>query len=119
MLHFFFHSFPLCLSFPFPSLSLFPLSFLPSLSSLSWFKEDMWNTLSPSLLEGRPNTYTYSKSLGEHVITEEAADLPVAILRPSIIGAAVKDPLPVRREREGGDREVIKAYSIVHVYALK
>ena len=63
----------------------------------------MWNTLSPSLLEGRPNTYTYSKSLGEHVITEEAADLPVAILRPSIIGAAVKDPLPVRRER-GGER---------------
>lgn len=55
----------------------------------------MWETLTPSLLEGRPNTYTYSKSLGEQVITEEAQDLPTAILRPSIIGAAAKEPIPV------------------------
>ena len=74
-------------------------------STSSWFKDDMWNMVTPSLLEGRPNTYTYSKSLGEQIILEEGHDLPVAILRPSIIGAAVKDPLPVREGGREGGRE--------------
>ena len=87
------------------SLSLFFIS--------SWFKDDMWSMVTPSLLEGRPNTYTYSKSLGEQIIMEEAHDLPVAILRPSIIGAAVKDPLPVS---EGGrERMVIISDECSHV----
>ena len=77
----------------------------------------MWSMVTPSLLEGRPNTYTYSKSLGEQIIMEEAHDLPVAILRPSIIGAAVKDPLPVSEGgREGGrERMVIISDECSHV----
>ena len=61
----------------------------------SWLSDDQLQLLTPSLIEGRPNTYTYSKSLGEQVILEEAADLPTAIIRPSIISAAYKEPLPV------------------------
>lgn len=56
----------------------------------------MIQLITPGLLEGRPNTYTYSKSLGEQVIIEEANDLPTVIVRPSIIGAASDEPLPVR-----------------------
>ena len=55
----------------------------------------MIDLITPSLLEGRPNTYTYSKSLAEQVVLEEANDLPAVIVRPSIIGAAYNEPLPV------------------------
>ena len=61
----------------------------------SWLSDDQLQLLTPSLIEGRPNTYTYSKSLGEQVILEEASDLPTAIIRPSIISGAYKEPLPV------------------------
>ena len=49
----------------------------------------------PSLLQGRPNTYTFTKALAESLLQNEAKDLPVAIFRPSIVGAAYKEPLPV------------------------
>ncbi|MCL2011882.1 MAG: AMP-binding protein [Cystobacterineae bacterium] len=42
---------------------------------------------------GWPNTYTYTKSLGEQVIAQ-AADLPFAILRPSIVESALRFPFP-------------------------
>ena len=32
----------------------------------------------------RPNTYTFTKALAEHVLVKEAASLPVTIVRPSI-----------------------------------
>ena len=32
-----------------------------------------------SLLQGSPNTYTFTKALGENVLQNEAKDLPVAI----------------------------------------
>ena len=56
--------------------------------------DDQLNTITQSLLEGRPNTYTYTKSLAEYVITQEAKDLPVAIYRPSIVSGSVKEPYP-------------------------
>jgi fatty acyl-CoA reductase len=64
------------------------------LNILNWFTDDMLELITPSLLDGRPNTYTYSKSLGEQVIAEEAKDLPTAIVRPSIIAASSLEPLP-------------------------
>ncbi len=50
--------------------------------------------LTPSLLEGRPNTYTYTKALAEYFIMKEAKGLPLTILRPSIISCAYKEPYP-------------------------
>lgn len=40
--------------------------------------------LTPSLIGGRPNTYTFTKALAEHMLLKEAGNLPVAIVRPSI-----------------------------------
>lgn len=39
-----------------------------------------------------PNTYTYSKSLTEEVVASYNEKLPVCIVRPSIIGCALKEP---------------------------
>ena len=57
--------------------------------------DEQLQLLAPSLLEGRPNTYTLTKALAENLLRVEASDLPVCIIRPSIIGASVKEPMPV------------------------
>ena len=57
--------------------------------------DEQFSLLTPSLLHGRPNTYTLTKAMAENLLQEEASDLPVAIIRPSIIGAAIKEPVPV------------------------
>ena len=41
-----------------------------------------------------PNTYTFTKAMAEKVIEEKASDLPVAIMRPSIVVASWKEPMP-------------------------
>lgn len=51
--------------------------------------------VAPELLKGRPNTYTYTKALAENVLNDECGDLPVAIVRPSIVVASWKEPYPV------------------------
>lgn len=40
--------------------------------------------LSAKLIGGHPNTYTLTKSLGENLVIENAGNLPIAIVRPSI-----------------------------------
>jgi len=39
-----------------------------------------------------PNTYTYSKFLGETVVLTEGKGLPIVIIRPSIVSASWKEP---------------------------
>ena len=41
---------------------------------------------------GWPNTYTFTKSLAESLIQKYAADLPVAIVRPSIVESSLGEP---------------------------
>lgn len=41
---------------------------------------------------GWPNTYTLTKSIAESLIAERAADLPVAVVRPSIVETSTHDP---------------------------
>ncbi|XP_055930648.1 fatty acyl-CoA reductase 1-like isoform X2 [Argiope bruennichi] len=41
-----------------------------------------------------PNTYTFSKSMAENLIADTASDLPVAIIRPSIVMSTLKNPVP-------------------------
>lgn len=42
------------------------------------------NNLPYRLLGKWPNTYAYTKAVAEHVIREEAGDLPVGMFRPAI-----------------------------------
>ena len=41
-----------------------------------------------------PNTYTFTKAIAEKLLEEEHGEIPTAIVRPSIVTAALKEPLP-------------------------
>lgn len=47
-----------------------------------------------SLLEGRPNSYCYTKAVAEHLVREYEHRFPAAIVRPSIVVQAVDEPSP-------------------------
>lgn len=47
------------------------------------------------ILGAWPNTYTFTKSMAERTLQKiKRKDLPVVLLRPSIIGASYKEPVP-------------------------
>ncbi|XP_033752679.1 fatty acyl-CoA reductase 1-like isoform X1 [Pecten maximus] len=64
------------------------------IDALDWMDDDMIEKITPKLIGNKPNTYTYTKQLGEHLLVKEGSDLPLAIVRPSIVGAAWKEPYP-------------------------
>jgi alcohol-forming fatty acyl-CoA reductase len=43
---------------------------------------------------GHPNTYTFTKCVVEHLLTERRGHVPLVIVRPSIISAAWSQPMP-------------------------
>ncbi len=43
---------------------------------------------------GFPDAYAYTKALGEVALTESAGDVPISIVRPSIIESALAEPVP-------------------------
>ncbi|MGE0305778.1 MAG: HAD-IB family hydrolase [Acidimicrobiia bacterium] len=43
---------------------------------------------------GWPDAYAYTKALGEEALMENAGDIPVSIVRPSIIESALAEPRP-------------------------
>lgn len=63
------------------------------IAAVEWMSEDLLNEITPKLVGDRPNTYTYTKALAETLLSEECRNLPVAIVRPSIVTAAWKEPL--------------------------
>ena len=50
--------------------------------------------LEERILKMYPNTYTFTKNLEEQVLCSSCDSIPVAIVRPSIIGASRKEPCP-------------------------
>ena len=66
------------------------------ISFVRWMNDKMIEDLTPALLEKRPNTYTFTKSLAESILFHKGKDLPIAVFRPSIVGASLKDPMPVK-----------------------
>lgn len=56
--------------------------------------EHTLRTLTPKYLGEMPNTYTFSKQLAEHVVYENKGQLPIVIVRPSIVIASDKEPMP-------------------------
>lgn len=46
----------------------------------------------------RPNTYTLTKAFGEEILAKEGEGLPICIVRPSVIGAAYNEPVPVSKQ---------------------
>ncbi|XP_043522255.1 putative fatty acyl-CoA reductase CG5065 isoform X1 [Frieseomelitta varia] len=50
--------------------------------------------LEERILKIYPNTYTFTKNLAEQIVSNNCDCLPVAIVRPSIIGASLEEPCP-------------------------
>jgi len=46
------------------------------------------------IIGDRPNTYTYTKAIAEDLVMTECEDLPVSIVRPSIVVSSWKEPVP-------------------------
>uniref|UniRef100_A0A8C9UKV5 Fatty acyl-CoA reductase n=1 Tax=Spermophilus dauricus TaxID=99837 RepID=A0A8C9UKV5_SPEDA len=75
---------------------IYPCSVEPKkiIQSMEWLDDAIIDEITPKLIAGRPNTYTYTKALGEMIVQEEGSNLNVAIIRPSIVGATWQEPFP-------------------------
>ncbi|XP_018569983.1 putative fatty acyl-CoA reductase CG5065 [Anoplophora glabripennis] len=52
------------------------------------------DVLAQKMLDKHPNTYTLTKAMAEHIVLENSELIPSAVVRPSIITAAWKEPYP-------------------------
>lgn len=64
------------------------------IEACEWMQEDVFNLITPKVIQEKPNTYTYTKQIAESVIIQECKDMPISIIRPSIIGATWREPFP-------------------------
>lgn len=76
--------------------TVYPLPHDPQhiIGAMEWMSDAMVDDITPRLLQNRPNTYTYTKALVENILMNERGSLPLAIVRPSIVVAALHDPFP-------------------------
>lgn len=61
---------------------------------VSGLDEELVKKITKELVGTCPNTYTYTKALAERMLLKECGDLPLAIVRPSIVTAAKQEPIP-------------------------
>lgn len=77
---------------------IYPLDFDPEMmvKHILSFHEEEVAAQTTRLLKtyNFPNTYTFTKNMGEQLIQKYKENVPVVIVRPSIIGAALRDPFP-------------------------
>ncbi|RNF03562.1 fatty acyl-CoA reductase [Trypanosoma conorhini] len=77
---------------------LYPLPFDPEAmcKSILSLNEQEVDEVSARLLKkyGFPNTYTFTKSMGEQLVYARRGKCPVSIVRPSIVGCSYKEPVP-------------------------
>lgn len=64
------------------------------LEAVDWMEEDLVQLLTPNIIQFRPNTYTYTKAIAECIVIEAEKDLPITIVRPSIVAASWREPFP-------------------------
>lgn len=62
-----------------------------------WMQPEMLDEISPVLLGKRPNTYTYTKAVAESLLVERSKrllpNIPIAMVRPSIVAGIWRQPL--------------------------
>ncbi|XP_031825936.1 putative fatty acyl-CoA reductase CG5065 [Nomia melanderi] len=84
--------------------SVSPEEVMKDVNNLS---DDNLDAIMPKLLEGQPNTYSFSKGLSEELV--QNSGLPTAIARPSIVVASQKEPLPGWVENLNGPTGIMVA----------
>jgi fatty acyl-CoA reductase len=76
---------------------IYPPPIQPSklLDASEWMDDQVFDVLTNKIINDRPNTYTFTKALAEYVASQDGKDLPLAIIRPSIVGSSWREPVPV------------------------
>jgi len=46
------------------------------------------------IIGNHPNVYTFTKSLSEHLIIQRRESIPIAIVRPGMVGVSYRNPMP-------------------------
>ncbi|CAO1398848.1 unnamed protein product [Diamesa tonsa] len=59
-----------------------------------WMTEETMAAMQKQILDYHPNTYTYTKRLAEIMVRDEYANIPICIVRPSIVTPSYKEPFP-------------------------
>nr|AEX09208.1 putative acyl-CoA reductase [Pandinus cavimanus] len=72
-----------------------------------WLDNNAFEALGQELLNGRPNTYTLTKAMAENLLNERYRDLPWVIVRPAIVVASWKEPIPGWVQGLGGATGVL------------
>ncbi|KAK5638686.1 hypothetical protein RI129_012981 [Pyrocoelia pectoralis] len=89
------------------------------LTIVGTLKEDVLDTMTPILLGEWPNTYTFTKAVAEEVIRSEGEDLPIAIVRPSMVIGTVKEPVAGWVQNFNGVSGVIVGVSLGYIRTLQ
>ncbi|XP_053621926.1 putative fatty acyl-CoA reductase CG5065 [Plodia interpunctella] len=74
---------------------LYPADHRPDdvMRCVSWMGDELLDHLQPKLIHPQPNTYAYTKNLTEDLVSQQAGKYPIVIARPSIVTAALREPL--------------------------
>ncbi|XP_068623501.1 fatty acyl-CoA reductase 1-like [Battus philenor] len=64
------------------------------LAAAELFDHDTFESITPKLLNDLPNSYAFTKALSEALAVEAMGQIPVIILRPSIVIPIWREPLP-------------------------
>ena len=67
---------------------------------------------------GLPNTYTYTKCLSEHMLAAHRGDVPLTILRPSIISCSLHHPFPGWIDSTAGFGGFVAMLGLGHLRAV-
>jgi len=93
--------------------SLEEVIYKTSISTEALFKivdtleEDAVTSATKTLIGHCPNTYSYTKAFAENLLQQEHGQIPVAIIRPSIVTAAMKEPSPGWIDNKNGPTGLI------------
>ncbi|XP_023955315.2 fatty acyl-CoA reductase 1 [Bicyclus anynana] len=64
------------------------------IDAMEWMDDDTIATITPKLLSKLPNSYAFTKALGEALAVEAMEHIPAVILRPSIVIPIWQEPVP-------------------------
>ena len=64
------------------------------IDAIGWIDSEILDSITPKLIQNKPNTYTYTKAIAETLVADEHKEIPCSIVRPSIVGASWREPFP-------------------------
>jgi fatty acyl-CoA reductase len=67
---------------------------------------------------GHPNTYTLTKTIAEHIMSERRGSVPLTIVRPSIISASRHQPMPGWIDSNTGFGAFVTLIGLGHLRAV-